>query len=369
MRFTHRLEQNRFEIDLFIQRIVQYAPDRSNRLKQNLDRIGPHQLRQLAETLDRFGRLVQQIARVRQNRAELNRPQRIEQIVEKRLKVFALLRQAADHLDDFCRLVPQHAEQNRIEIGAIGQAEQRKDLLARDRRAVSLREKCDHLVQQRLRVAHAAFGGAGDRVDRLVVDRDSLAVRDQPQPFRNLPGRNRQQVEALAARNDRLQDLVNLGRRKDELHMRRRFLDRLQKCVPRLRGQHMNFVDDVNLIAPGHRLVHDVFGQLAHIRRRIAAGGVDLDHVEAAFLHNGAARDALAARLAVLRVETVHRLGENPGERGFSDAARTDEQIGMGGPLLTDRVPERAHDMLLPDHVGETLRPPLPGDYLVFTHN
>ena len=57
------------------------------------------------------------------------------------------------------------------------------------------------------------------------------------------------EVEALAARQDGDRDLVRLGRREDELHVRRRLLQRLEQGVERLRRQHVNFVDDVDLVA------------------------------------------------------------------------------------------------------------------------
>jgi hypothetical protein len=44
-------------------------------------------------------------------------------------------------------------------------------------------------------------------------------------------------------------DLVRLGRREDELHVRRRLLERLQQRVEGLRGEHVHLVDDVDLVA------------------------------------------------------------------------------------------------------------------------
>ena len=55
------------------------------------------------------------------------------------------------------------------------------------------------------------------------------------------------QIEALAAGEDGGQDLLRLGGGEHELHMRGGFLEGLEEGVERLLGQHVDFVDDVNL--------------------------------------------------------------------------------------------------------------------------
>jgi hypothetical protein len=78
-------------------------------------------------------------------------------------------------------------------------------------------------------------------------------------------GRDRLQVEALAAREDRRQHLLRIGRGEDELHVRRRLLERLQQRVERRRREHVHLVDDVDLELPLGGRVADRVAQVAHL--------------------------------------------------------------------------------------------------------
>ena len=48
----------------------------------------------------------------------------------------------------------------------------------------------------------------------------------------------------------------------------------------------------------------------------------------------------------------VEAFGEDAGDGGFAGAARADEQVGVGDPVLLDGVGQGLRDMLLPHHVG-----------------
>ena len=368
MCLPHRLEQNRLQINLFIQRVVENTPYRGDCFEQDLNGVRFDQRPEPPEPFDRLRTLIEQLARIAQDRAELNRAHRAQKIVEERLQILSLLRQPGDDGDHLPGLIPEHRQQQRVEIGAVGESEERQHLLAGDGRTIPLREEGDHLIEQRLRISHSAFGGPGDGVDRAVVDPHLLGFADELQPLGDQPGRNRQQVEPLAAGDDRRQHLVHFGGREDEFDMRGRLLDRLEQNVPRLLRKHVDFVDDVDLVASVDRLGEHILGQFAHVAGGVAAGGVHLEHVEVALLGDRPAGFTPAAWLPLLRIKTVHRLGENARERGLADAAGTDEEIGVRGPVAENFVAQCPHHMLLPDHVGETLRTPFAGDDLIFAH-
>src|SRR5690606_32351766 len=76
---------------------------------------------------------------------------------------------------------------------------------------------------------------------------DLLGLDDLLQPLGNDIVGNRPELEALAARNNRRQNLLRLGRREDELHMWRWLLQRLQQRVEGLRREHVDLVDDIDL--------------------------------------------------------------------------------------------------------------------------
>ena len=150
----------------------------------------------------------------------------------------------------------------------------------------------DRLIEQRERVAHRAFRGARDQGKRLGLDLDRFLARRSPaRCFTSSAGIDPAQVEALAARQDGDRDLADLGGGEDELGVRRRLLQRLEQRVERLRGQHVDFVEDVDLVARADRRIADGVVDLAHVVDAVVGGGVHLDDVDVPALH-----DRLAVR-------------------------------------------------------------------------
>ena len=63
-------------------------------------------------------------------------------------------------------------------------------------------------------------------------------------------------------------NFLRLGRGEDELHVLGRLLERLEQRVEGRRGEHVDFVDDVDLVLPLRRRVAHVVAQFAHLLRR-----------------------------------------------------------------------------------------------------
>ncbi len=61
-----------------------------------------------------------------------------------------------------------------------------------------------------------------------------------------------------------------------------RLFQRLQQGVEGRRGEHVHFVDDVDLVAPLVGGEVDLIAQVAHVVHAGIGGGVDLDQVEEA---------------------------------------------------------------------------------------
>ncbi len=55
-------------------------------------------------------------------------------------------------------------------------------------------------------------------------------------------------------------------------------------------------------------------------------------------------------------VDAVQRAGEDLRHRGLARSPRADEQVGVVHPVALDRVSQRAHHVLLADHLVEGLR-------------
>jgi len=138
----------------------------------------------------------------------------------------------------------------------------------------------------------------------------------------------------------------------------RRLLERLQQRVERRRRQHVDFVDDVDLVGAARRGIAGVVAQVAHLVDAVVGGAVDLDHVDEPSLGYLAAIVAGVARLAVLRREAVEPLGQQPSDRRLADAADTGEAIRVRHAALLQRIAECSHDGGLPYYLVESLRPP-----------
>ncbi|KAG0190211.1 hypothetical protein DFQ28_002345 [Apophysomyces sp. BC1034] len=173
------------------------------------------------------------------------------------------------------------------------------------------------------------------------------------------------QVELQAARQHRDRDLLRVRRRKDELHVRRRLLKRLEHRIERVMSQHVHFVDHIDLEARIDRRIDRALEQRRHFVDTAVAGRVHFDIVDEApvvDLSTRVAHTAWRGRDAGLAIE---RLGQNPRQRGLANTARAGEQISMMEPLRLQRMGERAHHVLLADERREIPGPPLACENLI----
>ncbi len=219
----------------------------------------------------------------------------------------------------------------------------------------------DRLIEDRQAVAHRSFRGIGDHRERIGLGGDRFLDADLSKMAGEQFGRNALQVEALAARQHRDRHLVHLGRGEQELHVRRRFLQRLEQAVPCLFGEHVRFVDDVHLVARGDSGIAHSLGYLANVVDAGMAGGVHLNHVDMAPLGNRDAGFTHAARRnrgAALPIgaDAVQRLGDQPRGRGLAHPAHPGHEERMRQPLAPDRVAQRLHHGVLADQLGKGLR-------------
>ena len=177
------------------------------------------------------------------------------------------------------------------------------------------------------------------------------------------------EVEALAARQDCLRDLLRVGRAQHEHHVRRRLLERLEQRVERRRGEHVDLVDDVNLVRAAHRgEAHRVDDLLAHVVHTRTGCGVQLVDVRMRALGDGLALGAVAvwhAAGGAVRARSggmlaQQRLGQDACHGGLTCAARPAEQVGVREAPLGDGMLQRRHDVLLAHHAVKRERAILP---------
>ena len=143
--------------------------------------------------------------------------------------------------------------------------------------------------------------------------------------------------------------------------MRGRLFERLEQRVERRFRHHVDFVDDVDLVACGHRSIAHRVGHRADVVDPVVRGGVHFDHVDMAALGDRPARLAHPARIngrpaLAISADAVQRLGDQPRGAGLADPAHAGHQKRMRQPLAPDRIAQRANHRFLADQLGECLR-------------
>ena len=229
------------------------------------------------------------------------------------------------------------------------------DLLARER---------NDLVEDGLRVAHPAVGEAGDGRKRVLVGRDAVGLDDARQLGGDDLFRDRVELQALAARRDRRQHLVGFGRREDELHPGRRLFERLQERIEGFLGELVDFIDDEDLVGTVGRGELALLANLLGVLELTVGGGVDLDDVEAAAGFDREANRVVQGEIGLRATRTIQGLGQDAGRGRLARATRPDEQVGVGQLLARQGVPQRPHDVLLPDELVEAAGAPAARDDL-----
>ena len=163
----------------------------------------------------------------------------------------------------------------------------------------------------------------------------------------------------MGARTNRADDFLGLGRRENELQMRRRLFDELEQRIESGRRHHVRFVDDVDLETRLDRCVERAFTQIAGVVDTAVRGRVDLDHVNAsrAGRRKRDARLAHATRGRRRTLLAVQRPRQDPRRGRLPAAARPGEQVGVVHPVIAQRLLERLSHVLLADDLGERARP------------
>ena len=98
--------------------------------------------------------------------------------------------------------------------------------------------------------------------------------------------------------------------------------------------------------------------QVADVVHTVVGRGVHLHHVEDAAVVDALADLALAAGVAVLRVQAVDRLGKNFGAGGLAGAAHAGKQIRMAHAPCGDLVFQGGHNGTLAHHILKPLGSP-----------
>ncbi len=217
----------------------------------------------------------------------------------------------------------------------------------------------NRLIEQRERIAHRTFGRTRNDAKRLGFGFDALFRRDVGKMRHQHIGLDAAQVETLAARQHRDRHLPDLGGGENEFRMLRRLFQRFQKRVEGCGGEHMDFVDDVDLVARARRRVAHAVIDLTHIVDAGVGGGVHFQHVHVTAFHDCLTMHAEFRHMdrrplhRPIRQLIVQRARQNPGGGGFADAADPGQDPGLRNAAGFERVGDGAHHGLLADQILE----------------
>jgi hypothetical protein len=241
-----------------------------------------------------------------------------------------------------------------VEEGPVGVAEQGDGPFIADGRGLGPGHQ---LVEQRERVAHGSAAGPDHEGKHAGLDGDALCGAELADVLEHLGGRDQPERIVVGARADGADDLLGLGRREDELDVLGRLFDDLEQGVEALRGHHVGFVEDEDLVAIACGREDRPFPQVAGVVDAVVAGCVDLDHVErsAAASAELDAAVALAARSVGGALCAVEAAGEDARGRGLAAPARAAEEVGVVDPIRAQRGAQRVGHLALTDEFAEGL--------------
>ena len=218
--------------------------------------------------------------------------------------------------------------------------------------------RCNRLIENRQRIAHGPVAGFGKQRESIVIGFNIFAANEIAQLRHNRIELYGAKAEVLAARANRLRNVLRLRGCEHKDDMIRRLFQRLQQCVEGCVGNLVRFVENVNLEAVACGPVARSFAQFADfvdtaIRRR-----VDFDYVNCITGSNLGAGFTDAARLRhwLIGRPAIQCGRENARHGGFSDPAMAAEYVAMRGAPLLQSILQSAGNVLLSDNFGEFLR-------------
>ena len=218
------------------------------------------------------------------------------------------------------------------------------------------------LVQQAFGVPHAAVHPARDEGEGLALDVVPALLADHGQVIHDGGTRYAPEVEALAPGEHGGDHFPGVRRREDEVHVGRRLFERLQQGVEGLLGQHVHFVDDVDLVLALAGGVLDALEQMRpDLFDPVVGRAVDLQDVDAASFRDFPAERAGVAGRHRRAFDAVQGLGQDAGRGRLAHAAGSGEEVGMGDLARLNGVFQRGGDVFLPDHAVEFLGAPFSG--------
>ena len=210
-------------------------------------------------------------------------------------------------------------------------------------------------VQQAQGVPDGTVGFLGNEIQPLGIHGKVFLGAQAVQMGGNLFQGNPPQVMALAPGKDGGRDLVDLGGGKDEFHMGRRLLQGLQQGVEGGRGEHVDFVDDVDFVGRGRGHVGDIFPQVPDLVHTVVGGSVDFKDIRAMALDDIGTDFTRVAGAGCGTAFAVQGLGQDSGNGGLPCSPGAGEKDGMGHTFGLNGIHKGRGNMALADDIVKGL--------------
>ncbi len=142
--------------------------------------------------------------------------------------------------------------------------------------------------------------------------------------------------------------------------MGRRLFQCLEQGIECAHRQHMDFIYDIDLIFPDGRRKSYLIAQIANLIHPVVGRGVDLHNVHIVFRRQIDAGLAFATGTILRGRHAVDGSGKYLGCTGFPGATGSAEQVCMGNMPAEQLILQRLDNGILPYHIPESIRTPLP---------
>ncbi len=172
-------------------------------------------------------------------------------------------------------------------------------------------------------------------------------------------------MKLQAARENGNRQLLRIRGGQQKLHIGGWLFQGFQQRVEAVTGQHVHFIDEIDLEATTGRAVLHVVEQLAGIFHLGAGRRVNFQQIDKVALIDLAAGIADATRMAADPLLAVEALGQNTGDGGLADAAGAAQQIGVMQPSLIQGVGQGSQHMLLTYHLFKRMGAPFTRQNLI----
>ena len=221
--------------------------------------------------------------------------------------------------------------------------------------------KHGELLQCAQRIAHAAARMAHHQLERGLVVLEALLTADVLEVGLDVRRADGAEVEALHAREDGLGNLLRVRCAQYENHVLRRLLKRLQQRVERRRREHVDLVDDIELVIAAHGGIVDAIDDLfANVVHAGPGRGVQLVHVRVLARRDQLALLARPVRQMPRPLLAHQGLCQDARHGRLARTTRPAEQVRVARAALQHGVLKRRNHMLLANYLVKRLRTILP---------